>query len=219
MQKKFDVLQELSIEYGENLRWLPIPGDWHILYNYQKVLIKPYGDAGLMSLAKVSGYRAETLKSLMSASNFRRTHLFLLQCFEAFYEFFLGMFFSSGSISELEEERVKLIAHDLLCQFQELSREECSLDDFRVNAALTIADKLPQFYETFTAFMEKATKLQDTIKFWYSFLFEDCFPYLSLFIAIRYRNWDMRTGIVKNLAAMYRALSSHLPRSHSPALT
>ena len=136
--KIFDVLQELSIEYGENLRWLvPIPGDWHILYNYQKVLIKPYGDAGLMSLAKVSGYRAETLKSLMSASNFRRTHLFLLQCFEAFYEFFLGMFFSSGSISELEEERVKLIAHDLLCQFQELSREECSLDDFRVNAALT----------------------------------------------------------------------------------
>ena len=53
------------------------------------------------------------------------------------YEFFLGMFFSSGSISELEEERVKLIAHDLLCQFQELSREECSLDDFRVNAAST----------------------------------------------------------------------------------
>ena len=121
------------------------------------------------------------------------------------YEFFLGMFFSSGSISELEEERVKLIAHDLLCQFQELSREECSLDDFRVNAALTIADKLPQFYETFTAFMENATKLQDTIKFWYSFLFEDCFPYLSLFIAIRYRNWDMHTGSIKNLAAMYRA--------------
>ena len=46
----FDVLQELSIEYGENLRWLvPIPGDWHILYNYQKVLIKPYGDAGLIN--------------------------------------------------------------------------------------------------------------------------------------------------------------------------
>ena len=168
-----------------------------------------------MSLAKVSGYRAETLKSFVSASNFRRTRLFLLQCFEAFYEFFLGMFFSCGSISELEEERVKLIVHDLLCQFQELSREECSLDDFRVNAALTIADKLPQFYETFTAFMENATKLQDTIKFWYSFLFEDCFPYLSLFIAIRYRNWDMRTGSVKNLAAMYRAFDR--PKNSFPS--
>lgn len=87
--KIYDVLQALRIEYGENLRWLiPLPGDWHVLFNYQKVIIKPYADAGLMSLARVSGYRAETLKSLISASNFRRTHLFLLQCFEAFYEFF-----------------------------------------------------------------------------------------------------------------------------------
>ena len=64
-----------------------------------KVLIKPYGDAGLMSLAKVSGYRVVALKSLMGASNFRRTHLFLLQSFEAFYEFFLGMFFFNAALT------------------------------------------------------------------------------------------------------------------------
>lgn len=101
-----------------------MPGDWHILFNYQKVLIKPYGDAGLISLAKVSGYRAETLKSLMSASNFRRTHLFLLQCFEAFYKFFLGMFFSGECTTDIEEERMKLVAHDLLGKLQEVSSEK-----------------------------------------------------------------------------------------------
>ena len=101
-----DLLQALL---GENLNWLlPLPGDWHILFNFQKVLLKPYADAGLMSLAKVSGYRAETLKSLMNASNFRRTHLFLLQCFEAFYEFFLDMFLSSDTVQQAENEKLNM---------------------------------------------------------------------------------------------------------------
>ena len=84
--KIFDVLQDLRVEYGDNLKWLiPIPGDWHVLYNYHKVLMKPYADAGLINLAKVSGYRAETLTAIRNASNFRHTHLFLLQSFEAVY--------------------------------------------------------------------------------------------------------------------------------------
>ena len=61
--KVYDLIQDLKTEYGDNLQWLiPFPGDWHLLLNYQKVIMKPYGDAGLMSLAKVAGYRAQTLK-------------------------------------------------------------------------------------------------------------------------------------------------------------
>ena len=78
--KVYDLLQSIRLEYGNHLTWLiPLPGDWHVLYNYQKVLMKACGDAGLVTLAKAAGYRAETLTSLIKAKNFRRTHLFLLQ--------------------------------------------------------------------------------------------------------------------------------------------
>ena len=51
--KTYDLLQSLCVEYGHHLKWLlPFPGDWHILFNYQKVLMKAYSDAGLVQLAK-----------------------------------------------------------------------------------------------------------------------------------------------------------------------
>lgn len=66
------------------MEWmLPLPGDWHILYNYQKVMLKIYGDGGVLQLAKVSGHRGETLTCLAQASHFKRTHHFILQSFEA----------------------------------------------------------------------------------------------------------------------------------------
>ena len=73
--KTFDLLQSLRIEYGSHLKWMiPFPGDWHILFNYQKVLMKVFADAGLEHFGKLSGHRDETLTSLVQCSNFKRTH-------------------------------------------------------------------------------------------------------------------------------------------------
>ena len=94
--KTQDILQNLQHQYGGQLQWmLPFPGDWHILYNYQKVLLKIYGDAGLLQLAKVAGHRSETLKSLAQASHFKRTHHFILQSFETIYRLFLRLYLHS----------------------------------------------------------------------------------------------------------------------------
>ena len=94
--KTYDILQNLRCEYGGQLQWmLPLPGDWHLLYNYQKVLLKVYGDAGLLQLAKVAGHRSETLKSLAQASHFKRTHHFILQSFEAIHRLFLRLYLHS----------------------------------------------------------------------------------------------------------------------------
>ena len=59
--KTYLLLQAICFEYKSQLKWLiPFPGDWHILFNYQKVLMKPYADAVLKSMAKSSGHRGET---------------------------------------------------------------------------------------------------------------------------------------------------------------
>ena len=40
--KTYSLLVAITREYGEELNWLlPYPGDWHILLNYQKVVMKP----------------------------------------------------------------------------------------------------------------------------------------------------------------------------------
>ena len=45
---------ELKRSYGQELSLLlPLPGDWHILENFQLVLFKAYYDAGLKQIAEV----------------------------------------------------------------------------------------------------------------------------------------------------------------------
>ena len=79
-------LKDLKQEYGTDLDWLlPFIGDWHVLFNYQKALMKVYYEVGLKYLAKASGFKAETLTSLANSSNFKRTHAFLLQVWEVLY--------------------------------------------------------------------------------------------------------------------------------------
>ena len=68
-------LQAIKNEYGNDLKWLlPFPGDWHLLKNYQEVMLKIYFDAGLSDLAKCSGYLPNSVRS-----NFKRVHHFLLE--------------------------------------------------------------------------------------------------------------------------------------------
>ena len=65
-----------------------------------------YYEAGLRELAIASGFRAETLKSVANAQNFKRTHAFLMQVWEVFYKHFLEQYLSlreSEAVDEYEE--------------------------------------------------------------------------------------------------------------------
>lgn len=79
------------------------------------------------------------------------------------------------------------------------------LEKFRDSVTSIILNKSNEHYCGFREFLDNLATKQDSVKFWSDFLFEDCFPYISLYTSLRYRNWDMRTGSLKQLVALYAA--------------
>ena len=191
-----------------HLHWLlPFPGDWHIMFNYQKVLMKLYCDAGLKQLGEISGHRAETLTSLIQCNHFRRTHNLLSQVAQAFYQFFLTLYTARPEISEALQ-MINTTLTSVIDAFASVSTEE-EVNDFSI-AANDKFSKIPITFDTFHSFLRKLSTKQDTIKFWYQFVFEDCLTYLAMYISLRTRDWGLRTASIKLMAPLFEALDRQI---------
>ena len=81
--------------------------------------MKVYYHAGLRDLAEAAGYRGETVLSLPKCSNFKRTHRFIFQVWEAIYRHMSSCFLSNhrentenmlGGLSKLQTGSIKMMA-------------------------------------------------------------------------------------------------------------
>ncbi len=192
--KTYDHLRKVKRSYELTFEKLLIfPGDWHLLKNYQPVLMKAYYHAGLREIAKNSGYKAETLKSLENCSHFKRT---LLQLWEAMLIEMISLFVDSypqfdalrsAILKAFEEAKQNdTTSHDLLITVQHLVTKTKALDEFN-------------------KFITKQGEADDTWQFWSNFVLTDCFGYVCLFIAIRTSNWDLRVSSLKNMIPLFSA--------------
>ena len=103
------------------------------------------------------------------------------------------------------DEDIKALLSGLLSQFTGIASEE-ELESFRIQTAEVFgSDMMPLKYSDFKGFMESLAEQHDTVRFWYQFISIDCFAYIALFLSIRYRNWDLRMGSIKLLAAIFSA--------------
>lgn len=190
--KTFEHLQHVKQLYGNALsKILLFPGDWHVLKNFQQVLMKGYYHTGLKNIAIKSGHRGETLKSLESCSHFKRTHHFLLQSWEAmFTEMVLSFLNANPQI-------------DLKSSIQSIIDQNYSPPDHLLSIKEMPAEK--SLFSEFRTYVTEQSKLDDTWRLWANFILADCFCYVSLYVAIRMSSWDLRIGSLKSMASLFSA--------------
>ena len=133
--KIFPYVHDIKKEHAEDFKWLILyPGDFHILLNYQKVIIKVYWDASLKQLASASGFEGATLSNLQNCSNFTNTTRFIFQVWEALYS---HMYLQYETTLQRTEEEVGTLEN-----FQVFVEEKAKEDDnwsFGQNSFLIMA--------------------------------------------------------------------------------
>ena len=173
--KRYQHLQQSKRVYGDALKNILIfPGDWHILKNFQQVLMKQYYHFGLKDIASNSGFRAETLSSLERCSNFKRTHNFLLQAWESLFLEMVESFINENTslaTTQVKEEIKVMIEANNDEPIQYLLNVQSILNE----------DVLVVFYH----FIKNQASIDDTWKIWMHFVFEDFFSYFCLYKSIR----------------------------------
>ena len=166
----------LKQQYGEALQWLiTFPGDFHLLKNYQEVLMTAYWDAGLRQIASASGYRGETLTSLSKCSNFNTTTTFFFEVWEALYQHMLKV-------------------------YNVFIRERKTTD----------TDQLCSAPDGFTEFLNEKASNDENWKFWIQFVLRDSMAFISLYLAMRSNDWNLRIASLKDMAPIFFAFN----RSH-----
>ena len=178
--KTYQHLMKIKQTYGQLLNKLLIfPGDWHLLKNLQPLLLKIYFHAGLKEIAEASGFKGETLTSLEKCSNFKRTHNFLLQVWQAIFRSMIITFKQLPSATLDEEVTIRNV--------------------------LNSTEPLTALQEEFKTYLIAMASTDDTWSFWKEFVFSDCFSYMQLYIAIRCQNWELRNSALKVMAPLFMA--------------
>ena len=195
-QATYERLHSLRAEYGNETSWLILlPGDWHFLKNYQEVLIKVYFDGGLSELAKASGYLPRS-----KGTNFKRTHRFILESWEALFRVLMRFYVSKQLPHDIVQQVSALITNFPQSVPQHTAHMYRNLTEM----VETIREKISND-QCFQSYINIESVSNPTLKFWADFLLKDCLAYIALFLAIQSGNWSLRMAALKQMAPVFTA--------------
>ena len=157
--------------------------------------MKPYFDAGLKTLAKAAGY---PVASIQTCGQFKRTHHFLLEVWEALYRVMISMFLEQFE-SPITEDPLKVISRQIMANTTKFNR------DTLANIISETKSLLKKNFDQFKAFIQELARTDSTWRFWVQFVFQDVAAYIGLFLAIRSGDWYLRTACIKQMAPVFTA--------------
>ncbi|CAC5415507.1 unnamed protein product [Mytilus coruscus] len=154
--------------------------------------MKLYLDAGLKELIELFHHGAVGA-SVMQATNFDKTHHFLMQVWEAFYLQQISAILKYAEENDLndqsEENYIKKVS--FILQNQELSQDE------KIQQHL---DLISHFSLQFRNLCCRLSEQNENWKFWHDFIHYHGFIYVSYFLSIRSGNWHLRNYCLKHVA-------------------
>ena len=123
-----------------------------------------------------------------------------MEAWEALYRAMLSTFMGR------EEGRQE----DLLSRVLDIlnSTKETTEENFKdtMNASIgTLLKQTETFFPEFDKFIQKMATKDDTWKFWSQFVFVDAMAYVSLYLAMRSGDWDLRMASMKTMAPLFTA--------------
>ena len=185
----YNVLTTIKREYGDEFKWLIYyPGDWHMLGNFQKAIMKPYFDAGLKELAKTAGYPTTAIQA---CSQFKRTHHFIMEAWVAIYQVMLHMYLENTSHPIAESVKQQLL-------------DNHSPQSIHTMIA-TLQMSLSSDYKHFIEYLQIKSEDNDNWKFWTQFVLRDGLAYVGMYLALRSGNWNLRVACMKMMVPIFCA--------------
>jgi len=146
--------------------------------------MKVYYTAGLRELAKLSGYRGQTLNSLC-CKNFKRTIVFFCKHGRLLHDYSVH----SNHRGLIESVKCILISGIL---------EKCSPEQVMAQIEALVQDG--KMYPNFQTFIHQMSQIDDAWKFWAHFVFSDCYCYVGLYLTIRGSSWKLHISSLKQMA-------------------
>ena len=143
-----------------------------------------------------------TLKSVASASNFKRTHGFLMQVWEAFYRSFFDQYLSHSSSAVVRNsEALAASVRARLIHCNKKCMEEHAFDEY-IDVTRAIESDCEAVYNDFIAFVKD---LASRDGFGMAFVFHDCLAYVGLYLAIQGGSWSPHMASLKESCPLFTA--------------
>ncbi|XP_072039332.1 uncharacterized protein [Amphiura filiformis] len=172
--KTFYYLMKLKLKYGSGLDWVvPYLGDWHVLKNFQEVIMKVFWEAGLKDIAKLR-HQSMTYQKLQTCGNFKRTHKFLLQTFEALYIYQLKVFLKQREQKEtvcaMTSDEVTKVISGVLNKLEGADADFTNIQEFLASQKELKLQLLPGLIAEFEEWRLSMSAKYNTFAFWDRFL-------------------------------------------------
>ncbi len=188
---------------------LPLPGDWHILYNYQKVLFKVIWRCWVATISEKSRSQSRDPLITCPSKSFQTNTLLLTSI--RINRRLLKMYIQS---LEGDPDKVSLVdafrssAGTLAHTLSSISSiEDVSIFSEKLEADFKTGD-LKKFTAGYESFLQSMCQNQDTNRFWYEYLAKNCMAYIALHTAIRNGDWVLRMAAIKMMAAVFSAYTT-----------
>lgn len=123
---------------------------------------------------------------------------FLLEVWESLYHLFLSLFLTEKAPSDFLEYAKNWVASSPPSADEASTRR--NLDEM-----LQDLSEKNNYQADFAKYLSEEVSKDATANFWSQFVFQDCYAYVALFLAIRSGNWDLRMAAIKSMAPLFAA--------------